>query len=74
METYREICDIFISMGFQIVESNDAELDYYNFEALNIPPEHPARDKMSTFWLDYENERGEKSMLLRTHNTVSPHG
>ena len=69
METYREICDIFMSMGFQIVESNDVELDYYNFEALNMPAEHPARDTMSTFWLDYENERGERPMLLRTHNT-----
>lgn len=69
METYREICDIFISLGFQIVESNDVELDYYNFEALNMPAEHPARDSMSTFWVDYENDRGERSMLLRTHTT-----
>jgi phenylalanyl-tRNA synthetase alpha chain len=68
-ETIEEICDIFSSMGFDILESNDTELDYYNFEALNIPAEHPARDDMSTFWLDYENERGERQMLLRTHNT-----
>ncbi|MDD5190627.1 MAG: phenylalanine--tRNA ligase subunit alpha [Dehalococcoidales bacterium] len=68
-ETIEEICDIFSSMGFAVVESNDTELDYFNFEALNIPAEHPARDNMSTFWLDYENERGERSMLLRTHNT-----
>ena len=68
-QTYEEIFEIFKSLGFTIVESNDTELDYYNFEALNIPPEHPARDNMSTFWLDYENERGEKSMLLRTQTT-----
>jgi len=68
-ETVNEICDIFASMGFQIVESNDTELDYYNFEALNIPAEHPSRDNMSTFWIDYENDRGEKTMLLRTHTT-----
>jgi phenylalanyl-tRNA synthetase alpha chain len=68
-ETLHEICDIFVSLGFQIVESNDVELDYYNFEALNMPAEHPARDNMSTFWIDYENERGEKPMLLRTHTT-----
>jgi phenylalanyl-tRNA synthetase alpha chain len=68
-ETLHEICDIFISLGFQVVESNDTELDYYNFEALNIPAEHPSRDDMSTFWLDYENERGERQMLLRTHTT-----
>ncbi len=68
-ETLHEICDIFVSLGFQIMESNDAELDYYNFEALNIPEEHPARDDMSTFWLDYEDERGKRPMLLRTHTT-----
>lgn len=67
--TIAEMCDIFVSLGFQIVESNDVELDYYNFEALNIPAEHPSRDTMSTFWLDYENDRGERSMLLRTHTT-----
>jgi len=67
--TIDEICDIFASLGFNIVESNDVELDYYNFGALNIPPEHPSRDDMSTFWIDYENERGERSMLLRTHTT-----
>lgn len=69
-ETLHEICDIFVSLGFQVVESNDVELNYYNFEALNIPAEHPARDDMSTFWIDYENERGEKPMLLRTHTTA----
>jgi phenylalanyl-tRNA synthetase alpha chain len=69
-ETFQEICDIFVSMGFHVVESNDVELDYYNFGALNIPPEHPARDNMSTFWIDYENERGEKPMLLRTQTTA----
>lgn len=67
--TIQEMCDIFTSLGFRIVESNDVELDYYNFEALNIPDEHPARDDMSTFWIDYETERGERPMLLRTHTT-----
>jgi len=62
-ETFNEICDIFVSLGFQVVESNDVELDYYNFEALNIPAEHPSRDDMSTFWIDYQNERGERPML-----------
>jgi len=68
--TIDEICDIFASLGFNIVESNDVELDYYNFGALNIPSEHPSRDDMSTFWIDYENERGERPMLLRTHTTA----
>jgi phenylalanyl-tRNA synthetase alpha chain len=65
-----EICDIFRSMGFQVALGPDAEWDYYNFEALNMPKEHPARDSMSTFWVDYENDRGERPMLLRTHCTA----
>jgi len=68
-QTLNEICDIFISMGFQIVEGPDVEWDYYNFEALNIPEEHPARDTMSTSWVDYQTESGERTMLLRTHTT-----
>ena len=67
-QTLNEICDIFISMGFQVVEGPDVERDYYNFEALNIPEEHPARDNMSTCWV--EANSGERPMLLRTHTTA----
>ena len=63
----REICDIFVSLGFQVVEGPEVEWDYYNFEALNIPPDHPARDMFSTFWIDTES--GERPMLLRTHTS-----
>jgi phenylalanyl-tRNA synthetase alpha chain len=69
-ETIDEVCDIFGSMGFQIVEGCDVEWEYYNFEALNIPSEHPTRDDMSTYWIDYEDEKGERPMLLRTHGTA----
>jgi phenylalanyl-tRNA synthetase alpha chain len=65
----REICGIFTSMGFQVVEGPEVEWEYYNFEALNIPHDHPARDMWSTFWIDFENERGERPMLLRTHTS-----
>jgi len=68
-QTLHEICDIFVSMGFQVVEGPEVEWDYYNFEALNIPDEHPARDTMSTSWIDFETEDGKKPMLLRTHTT-----
>jgi len=68
-QTLREIGDIFVSMGFQVVEGPEVEWDYYNFEALNMPKEHPARDTMSTFWVDFETESGERPMLLRTHTT-----
>lgn len=47
----REICDIFVSMGFDIVDGPEVEYDYYNFEALNIPPNHPARDTQDTFYI-----------------------
>ncbi|MFC1938910.1 phenylalanine--tRNA ligase subunit alpha, partial [Chloroflexota bacterium] len=68
-QTIYEVCDIFVSLGFQVVEGPEAEWDYYNFEALNIPEEHSARDSMSTSWVDFETEAGERPMLLRTHTT-----
>ena len=68
-QTLDEICDIFISMGFQVVEGPEVEWDYYNFEALNIPKEHPARDTMSTSWVDSQADDNDRQMLLRTHTT-----
>jgi len=68
-QTLHEICDIFVSMGFQVVEGPEVEWNFYNFEALNIPKEHPARDTMSTSWVDFEAEGGDRPMLLRTHTT-----
>ncbi|MFH1651718.1 MAG: phenylalanine--tRNA ligase subunit alpha [Chloroflexota bacterium] len=67
--TLQEITAIFVSMGFQVTEGPDVEWDYYNFEALNIPAEHPARDTMSSSWVDVTSDRGEQTMLLRTHTT-----
>ena len=52
--TIREISRIFAGMGFETVEGPEVEWDYYNFEALNIPPDHPARDKFSTLWVEAE--------------------
>ena len=65
----REICDAFVGMGFQVVEGPEVEWDHYNFEKLNIPKDHPARDMWDTLWIDYENENREKSMLMRTHTS-----
>ena len=56
----KEIEQIFVSMGFQVFDLPEIERDYYNFEALNMPPNHPARDAQDTFYLD-------ESLLLRTH-------
>ena len=68
-QVYHEINDIFISMGFEVVEGPEVEWDYYNFEALNIPKEHPARDTMATLWIDSEAGNGGRSRLLRTHTS-----
>ena len=65
----REICSAFIAMGFQVVEGPEVEWDRYNFELLNIPRDHPARDMWNSLWIDHRNERGEHNMLLRTHTS-----
>ena len=57
-----EICGIFEGLGFAVAEGTDIETDYYNFEALNIPKHHPARDMHDTFYID-------DSVLLRTHTS-----
>ena len=57
-----EICRIFAGLGFSVVEGPEVELDYYNFEALNIPKEHPARDMQDTFYV-------EENIVLRTHTS-----
>jgi len=62
-----EICDVFKNMGFQVIEGPDVEWDYYNFEALNIPQHHPARDMFATLWIDAG--MGGKARLLRTHTS-----
>jgi phenylalanyl-tRNA synthetase alpha chain len=67
-QTIREILGIFTDMGFQINEGPEAEWDYYNFEALNIPEEHPSRDDMATFWVDIPNTK--RPVVLRTHGTA----
>jgi len=64
----REITVALTALGFQTVEGPEVELDHYNFEALNIPPEHPARDMWDTMWLDYPAKNGQRP-LLRTHTS-----
>ena len=50
-ETERTLRDIFIGLGFSVVEGPEVEYDYYNFEALNLPKDHPARDTQDTFYI-----------------------
>ena len=59
---FDEIERIFSSLGFRVAEGPDIELDYYNFEALNIPKDHPARDMQDTFYVD-------AGVVLRTHTS-----
>ncbi len=69
-QVIREICGIFQGMGFQVVEGPEVEWDRYNFEMLNIPKDHPARDMFDTFWVDANRDPdGGYTTLLRTHTS-----
>jgi phenylalanyl-tRNA synthetase alpha chain len=61
-QTFDEIIRVFSSLGFSVAEGPDIELDYYNFEALNIPKDHPARDMQDTFYIG-------PGIVLRTHTS-----
>lgn len=61
-QTLDEILRIFCSMGYSVVYGPEVELDYYNFEALNIPKDHPARDMQDTFYIS-------EQVVLRTHTS-----
>ncbi len=60
----RELEDLFISMGYEVLDGPEVELDHYNFEALNITQDHPARDSQDTFYCDPEGR-----LVLRTHTS-----
>ena len=62
ISTTEKIIDLFSGLGYEVVEGPEVENDFYNFEALNIPRDHPARDMQDTFYL-------EENLLLRTHTS-----
>lgn len=62
IQIIEEIEDLFLGMGYQIVEGNEVEEDYYNFERVNLPQNHPARDMQDTFYITSE-------ILMRTHTS-----
>jgi phenylalanyl-tRNA synthetase alpha chain len=69
-QTVREVSRVFATLGFETVEGPEIEWDYYNFEALNIPPGHPAREKWDTLWIS--NPLGDdptRPILGRTHTS-----
>ena len=62
------LSDVFVAMGYEVAEGPEAEAEWYNFDALNIPPDHPAREMQDTIFI--EGEDGAKSgMVLRTHTS-----
>ncbi len=67
-QTMRDIVASLSGMGFQVAEGPEIEWDRYNFEALRIPQDHPARDMWDTLWIDHEVD-GRQQMLLRTHTS-----
>jgi len=71
----REIEDIFLRMGFEVLDGPHIENEWNNFEALNIPSDHPARDMQDTFWFEHPHQptpgdRPEGRYLLRTHTST----
>ena len=68
----RELEDLFTSMGYEVLDGPEVELDHYNFEALNVPRDHPARDSHDTFFCDvpFGEGRGEEGhLVMRTHTS-----
>ena len=61
-QVQREIEELFVSLGFAVLDGPEVETEYHNFDALNIPADHPARDMQDTFWLN-------DGRLLRTHTS-----
>lgn len=66
----REIEDIFLSMGFEILDGPHIEDEFHNFEALNIPKDHPARDMQDTFWFHSPTSEVKNKKLLRSHTST----
>ena len=64
-----EIAQVFSSMGFDIAEGPEVETDEYNFQKLNIPSDHPARDMWNSLWVKEENDTDSTSLLMRTHTS-----
>lgn len=73
----RDICDIFRSLGFDVADGPEVETEFYNFDALNVPADHPARDMQDTFWLRQKAVSSQQlavskkssRLLLRTHTS-----
>lgn len=65
-QAWERLEDVFVGLGFQVAEGPEVETDWHNFEALNLPPDHPARSLHDTFYVDYGTPG---SVVLRTHTS-----
>ena len=63
------ISAVFAEMGFQVYRSREVELDEYNFQLLNFPPHHPAREMQDSFYVDSGEKDSDSPMVLRTHTS-----
>ena len=68
-QVQKEVEDVFISMGFEIADGPELETEWHNFDALNIPSTHPARDMQDTFWIKKEGESSNENLVLRTQTS-----
>ena len=68
-QAWERLEDVFIGLGFQIAEGQHVETDWYNFEALNMPPDHPARSMHDTFYVQHDEHGEPGSTVLRTHTS-----
>jgi len=68
-QSLRQLYAVFAKMGFEVYEAPDVELESYNFDLLNIPAYHPARDMWDTFWVGAGEPESSRRLLLRTHTS-----
>ena len=70
IRTMNEVVNVFRAMGYSVAEGPEVETDYYNFEALNFPPNHPARDTQDTLFVSGQEKKPQRDrLLLRTHTS-----
>ncbi|HEV2360767.1 MAG TPA: phenylalanine--tRNA ligase subunit alpha [Acidimicrobiales bacterium] len=67
--TQEALEDVFVGMGYEVAEGPEVETDWYNFEALNLPPDHPARGMWDTFYIDMGEAARDEKVLMRTHTS-----
>ena len=68
--TAERLADVFVAMGYEVAEGPEVEAEWYNFDALNIPPDHPAREMQDTLFVARpDGEPGPSGMVLRTHTS-----